>query len=126
MNGQPIQVSPFVSLEDSLISIGTSPYYREFSEWSFSKAKEIFLKCQDIRRSGSAALDLAYVACGRSEAYFEKLLFPWDYAAGWLLVEEAGGTISTLTGDTPNCALPSSILATNGKIHETLKTLLNQ
>ena len=57
-----------------------------------------FLKTQDVRRSGSAALDLCTIACGKAELYFEMILSPWDYAAGALIVEEAGGIVSRPDG----------------------------
>ena len=65
LNGDPIHVSGAETLSESLVTIGTSPYYHELADWNFKVFKEVFLSCQDIRRLGSAALDMAYVACGR-------------------------------------------------------------
>ena len=97
-NGQPIHVSTAPSLARSVIAIGTSPYDRQFTDVNFSAFRAIFDRCEDIRRTGSAALDLAYVAAGRLEGYLERNLKPWDFAAGMLLVSEAGGTVSGYDG----------------------------
>ena len=72
-----------------------------------------FEKALDIRRSGSAALDLCSIAAGRAELYFELQLSPWDYAAGSLIVEEAGGVVTDIDGEPIQFERPSSILAQN-------------
>lgn len=82
-------------------AIGTSPYDHQLSDANFALFHSIFDHCEDIRRSGSAALDLAYVAAGRLEGFLERNLKPWDFAAGILLVEEAGGRVSDYQGQTP-------------------------
>lgn len=71
--------------------MGTAPGHRECADETFKKMRKVYDKCQDIRRIGTAALELAYVACGRLDAFFEERLKIWDYAAGLLLVREAGG-----------------------------------
>ncbi len=98
LNGEPIHVSGAESLGETIISIGTSPYDRELTEKNFQRFQRVFEKSQDIRRTGSAALDLAYVACGRTGGFFEALLSPWDFAAGMLLVTEAGGQVTDFAG----------------------------
>ena len=125
LNGKPIHVSRNDSLQQSLIFAGTSPYYHEYADWIFEKTKDIYLRCQDIRRIGSAALELAYIACGRAEGYYESRLAPWDYAAGLLLIREAGGTVTDLKGGLPDCTAVTSMLATNGLIHKELAELLD-
>ena len=80
---------------------------------SFEVAYEYFLKALDIRRSGSAALDLCMIAAGRAELFFELMLSPWDYAAGMLIVHEAGGIVTTVEGEQPALDKRSSILARN-------------
>ena len=92
LNGEKISVSshPFSS---ALTCFGTSPYHPALAERSMKLALSFLLQTADIRRSGSAALDLAYVACGRQDVYFEMTLKPWDFAAGALLVTEAGGQL---------------------------------
>ncbi len=97
LNGEPIHVSDR-TLENGLVVFGTSPYYQELAEKSFAMAYDYFTKAQDIRRSGTAAYDLCSVACGRAELFFELILSPWDYAAGALIVEEAGGIVSRADG----------------------------
>ncbi len=90
LNGKRIHVAatPF---DKALVAVGTSPYDPSLAEKSMKIALDFLLSCADIRRSGSAAIDLAYLACGRHDAFFELTLKPWDYAAGSLLVQEAGG-----------------------------------
>ena len=80
-------------MEESLISIGTAPYFKEEAEENFKMFSQIFKDCQDIRRCGSASLDLVHVACGRIDGYMENHLKLCDYAAGALIVREAGGEI---------------------------------
>lgn len=93
LNGQPIHVSKN-RMEKALIGFGTSPYEADLAEKSMQAALYFLQHAADVRRCGSAALDLAYVAAGRQEVYFELILRPWDYAAGSLLVEEAGGVFA--------------------------------
>ena len=119
-NGQKIKVSGAETMEKCLIAIGTSPYYKEMAEENFKVFQAIFKDCQDIRRSGSAALDLAYVACGRIEAYFERNLKIWDYAAGMLLVREAGGQVTDYRGKDMDTEMISDIAAANPKINSLL------
>ena len=92
LNGEKISVSahPF---ERALVCFGTSPYHPALAERSMKLALGFLLSTADIRRSGSAALDLAYIACGRQDVFFEITLKPWDFAAGALLVTEAGGRL---------------------------------
>lgn len=124
LNEKPIHVSNSKTMEESLISIGTSPYEKELAEYNFEIFYNVFLKSQDIRRSGSAALDLAYVASGRTDGFFEKNLKLWDYAAGILLVEEAGGKVSKFNGETLELYVTSDVLVSNDKIHKELIELL--
>lgn len=98
VNGTPIHVSGAALLSCGLISIGTSPYEKERADKLFELFKNVFLKAQDIRRSGSAALDLCFIAAGRTDGYFEQNLKPWDFAAGSLILQEAGGKITDFFG----------------------------
>ena len=98
LNGRPIHVSatPF---REALVAVGKSPYYEELEKASLAMALDFLHECADLRRSGSAAVDLAYLACGRHDIFFEMNLKPWDFAAGSLIVQEAGGEImNPLTG----------------------------
>lgn len=123
-NGEPIHAAPAETLGETIVAIGTAPYQKELAHENFQRFERIFMKCQDIRRTGSAAMDLAYVACGRIGGFFEARLQPWDFAAGMLLVEEAGGRITRFDGSAVNPVEPGGILATNGKLHEELRGLL--
>lgn len=120
MNERRISVSDRTKMEDSLISIGTAPYYKELAPQNFKIFEKVFVDCADIRRLGSAALDLAYVACGRTEGYFERNLKPWDYAAGLLLVQEAGGMVTDFLGNKIDFTVPSAIVGSNGAIGKIL------
>ena len=115
LNGKPMQVSstPFSS---SLIAYGTAGYYKDkLGNATFEMSKEIFMTARDgdVRRCGSAALDLAYLAAGRNDLFFELMLSPWDIAAASLLITEAGGIISDMDGNPIDLSRPSPILAGN-------------
>ena len=86
--------------------------------------ERILPKIRDLRRAGAAALDLAYLACGRVDGFYEMGLRPWDTAAGWLLAEEAGGTVTTLQGGSFS-PLSSGIFASNTVLHQPLLSILN-
>ncbi len=124
LNGKPIQVSHREAFDTCIIAFGSSPYEKEKAEWLFPLFQKIFLHTADFRRSASAALDLCYVAAGRVDGFLEANLKPWDYSAGSLIIQEAGGRVTRWKGD----ALPfldnSDILATTPEIYENLKTLL--
>ena len=118
LNGSPIHVSQNKRLADSLISIGTSPGNRSNPTAVFTRMQRFFEHCQDVRRNGAASLDLCYVACGKLDGYFEENLKPWDYAAGMLLVQEAGGKITDGHGDPLVFRPEREISATNGWISD--------
>ena len=98
LNGEPIHADT-EPLSETLFCFGTSPYYPELTDETFRLARIVFENCLDLRRLASAALDLCAVAAGRAGLYFELRLSPWDYAAGILIVEEAGGRVCTIDGD---------------------------
>lgn len=115
----PLHVSSR-ALEDSLVLFGTSPYYRDtLAEPTFRSLWSLFQKARDIRRSGSAALDLANIAAGRCDVFFEYLLSPWDYAAGSLLITEAGGKISQMDTSPLRFDAPCPVIA-GGAAYEEL------
>lgn len=97
VNDKPIRVSKN-PLAQSLIMCGTSPYDKAYAQVTFDVMRRMFMAGKDIRRSGSAVLDLCYLASGRVDGFYEQKLSPWDYAAGALMVLEAGGRIMTLDG----------------------------
>lgn len=116
LNGKRIQVSKIRTLSDALLVTGF-PYDRKKNpEHYLSMLRAFLTKVQCIRRTGSAALDLCYVACGRFDCYYEMKLNPWDKAAGMLLVEEAGGKITDFSGR-PLTLTGIQNLATNGLVH---------
>ena len=94
-NGNRLHVSS-EPLENAIVIFGTSPYREDLSEKSFKLAYAYFKRAVDVRRSGSAALDLCAVAAGRADLFFELSLSPWDYAAGALIVKESGGLVSDI------------------------------
>jgi myo-inositol-1(or 4)-monophosphatase len=98
LNGQPVNVSTISELENSLITTGFPFRRKNFIDNYLKLFKNIFHKVSDIRRAGSAALDLAYLACGRCDAFFEIGLSIWDVAAGSILIKEAGGIITDFDG----------------------------
>jgi len=98
LNGRPIQVSSRKPLSDCLVATGFPYYdYNQIKHY-FTALEELMQKTRGIRRLGSAAVDLAYVACGRFDAFFEYSLHAWDVAAGAFIVQEAGGVISDFSG----------------------------
>ncbi len=123
LNHRPIKVSATRELGKSLLVSGFAYDRRETSENNYAQFCYLTHLTQGVRRSGSAALDLADVACGRIDGYWERGIQPWDIAAGILIVEEAGGKV---TGYAQNeIALKSGrVIATNGKIHDDLSTAL--
>lgn len=125
LNGRRISVSDR-PLEKALISFGTAPYNRDkLAAQTFARAKAVFLACADLRRSGSAAQDICFVACGRTDAYFEELLSPWDYAAGALILREAGGMLTDFSGNPPKSGEKSSVLCSNKALHPQMLSLIN-
>ncbi len=93
-NGFPIHVSDQPEFKDAIISFGSSPYEKNRAKELFPVFYNIYMNCADFRRTGSAALDLCYVACGRQHGYLEQNLKPWDYSGGSIILTEAGGTIT--------------------------------
>lgn len=114
LNGEQITVSD-LPVEEGLVIFGTAPYYPSLNKESFDLAYQFFQCALDVRRSGSSALDLCNIAAGRAEVFFELRLSPWDYAAGSLIVTEAGGAVTTAEGKSLSFDGPCSVIATNGK-----------
>lgn len=124
LNGKCIRVSTTNVIQDSLL--GTGFYYAKGSD--LNREMQIFGRVQEkalgVRRPGSAALDLAYVACGRYDGFWERGLNCWDVAAGALLVTEAGGQVSDYSGKTFD-AHGAEIVATNGGLHSPILSLIH-
>lgn len=119
-----LHVSDVKILSKALTSIGTSPYYKDIVNDNFRLYRVIFDNTCDIRRTGSAAMDCCYLAASYDDIFVEAVLSPWDYAAGMLLITEAGGKITDFNGNKPSLSKPSSILATNGILHEDMLHLI--
>jgi myo-inositol-1(or 4)-monophosphatase len=106
-----------------LVATGFPYEIRRHLDQVLAWARTLLPLVRDIRRAGAAAVDLAWVASGRLDAFYEVALKPWDAAAGWLLVEEAGGRVSSLDGRPFDPFVPE-LLASNGKLHQRLLELL--
>lgn len=104
--------------------MGTVPGRRELADTAFRQMRALYDACQDVRRTGCASLDLCWVACGRLDGYVELSLQPWDYAAGRLLVEEAGGRVTAPDGSPLSLCQGGPLLASNDKLHAVLQSLL--
>jgi myo-inositol-1(or 4)-monophosphatase len=126
LNDQPLHVSRIATLNDSLLVTGFPYDVRTAADNNLDRHAVLMLRSRGVRRLGSAALDLAYVAAGRLEGYWEIQSSPWDIGAGSLMVQEAGGRVTRIDGSTVTYASPSSIVATNGLIHEEFLAALNQ
>ena len=87
-----------IPLENALVAFGTAPYYQELKDATFAVAKELGVRCGDLRRSGSAAVDLCHLAAGQLDGFFELRLSPWDYAASTVILQEAGAVTGTAPG----------------------------
>jgi myo-inositol-1(or 4)-monophosphatase len=120
LNTEPMHVSKVGNLAESLVATGF-PSHKRHKNPNIHFYHHITLRTHGIRRAGSAALDLAYVACGRFEGFWEFNLNPWDNAAGVLLVQEAGGKVTDLRGGAFSLD-GRETLATNGLIHGALMT----
>ena len=125
-NGRPISVSGAERLADALVDVGTNPSEREKADRMFRWMRGIYDRCHDVRRMGAASLCLAYVAAGRLDAYVEDGLKPWDYAAGMLLVREAGGMAATPEGAEPSLEHGGGIAAANRRIGPDFLELLSE
>ncbi len=123
LNGKPMHVSAIPTLAGALLSTGF-PSRKRHASPNIHFYQEFTLRSHGVRRAGSAALDLAYVAAGRTEAFWEFNLNPWDTAAGILLVEEAGGRVTDFSGKHYRIA-SEEILASNGHIQSELLALFS-
>ncbi len=122
LNGRPIRVSRVPRLIDSLLVTGF-PYNVRNDPTSIEYFFRFMNRAQAIRRDGSAALDMCYVACGRFDGFWEMGLNPWDMAAGQLIIEEAGGRVTKFDGR-PFTIYEPEVLASNGLIHEEMSAVL--
>lgn len=125
LNGERLHVSTVETLDKSLLVTGFAYNIRETSDNNLDHFSRISLLAQAVRRTGSAALDLCYVAAGRFDGYWEVTLSPWDMAAGTVILREAGGVVSGFTKGAFSL-YGKELVATNGRIHDYLLDALHQ
>lgn len=125
LNGAPIRVSDTESLGASLLATGFPYDIRTSPQNNLDYFRAFALRAQGIRRAGSAALDLCYVAAGRFDGFWEFKLNPWDCAPGYLMVREAGGMVTDHSGR-PGSVYDRECLATNGRIHEPMMDVVRE
>lgn len=123
LNGRSIRVSSTKTLGESLLVTGFPYNLQSLIRPLISRFERCLMAAQGVRRLGSAALDLCYVACGRFDGFWEQNLAPWDTAAGMVIAQEAGATISDFSNG-PYSIEKKEILATNGFIHQEMTALL--
>ncbi|MCP4684823.1 MAG: inositol monophosphatase [bacterium] len=125
MNGRTINVSTESKLERALLATGFAYDIATARKNNLGLFARMAKKAQGIRRPGSAAIDLCWLACGRIDGFWELKLHPWDTAAAKLIVEAAGGEISRLTGD-PYTIFDPDLLASNGRVHQAMRKVLGR
>ncbi|MGF1566557.1 MAG: inositol monophosphatase family protein [Nodosilinea sp.] len=125
LNRRPIRVSATTDLARSLLVTGFAYDRRETLDTNYAEFCHLTHLTQGVRRGGSAAIDLAYVACGRLDGYWERGLSPWDITAGITLVREAGGQVTAYDGS-PLDVFSGRLLATNGGIHRAVGDVLGR
>jgi myo-inositol-1(or 4)-monophosphatase len=123
LNGSAIQVSAVRRVEDALLVTGFPYDVREHPERSVPLFEAFLTRAQGVRRDGSAALNLCYLAAGRFDGFWEGALSPWDMAAGVVLVREAGGIVTDFTGG-PFGLERRQILGTNGRLHDEMQRII--
>lgn len=122
LNGEKVQVSAVEELSGALVATGFPYEFGDNLGMILGRLERVLPATQGLRRPGAASLDLAWVACGRLDAFYEDGLKPWDMAAGWVLVREAGGEVSSFTGAPASWG--ASLLATNAHLHQKMVKLI--
>ncbi len=123
LNGQRLTVSDVPKLRDALLLTGFPYNMREIIDTVAGQFRAFLMESQAVRRGGSAALDLCYLAAGRCDGFWELNLHPWDTAAGTIILEEAGGRLTDFTGN-PFSIYMKEIVASNSRIHDELISVL--
>ncbi len=124
LNGTPIRVTPCATLVDALLCTGFPYSIREERRRQVDVFAAFLGEAQAVRRLGSAALDLCYVAAGRFDGFWEERIHPWDIAAGAIIIEEAGGTVTGMDGERFD-AFAGHITATNGALHAAILAVIH-
>lgn len=125
LNGARLQVTAETRLDRALLTTGFPYDVRTSADNNFAQFMQFYKRAQAVRRPGSAALDGAYVACGRVDGYWEFKMKPWDLAAAALLVREAGGRVTTAEGDEDFLGKPSVVMS-NGHLHDQMLRVLRE
>ncbi|MCC7343459.1 MAG: inositol monophosphatase [Deltaproteobacteria bacterium] len=123
LNGERIRVSETAELDHAMLTTGFAYNVREAKNNNLDNFENFLMRARAIRRDGVAAIDLCYVADGRFDGFWELNLFPWDVAAGFLMIQEAGGRVSDFRGN-PFDIYSKEILASNGRLHEAMVEVL--
>lgn len=123
LNGRPLQASKCAKLADALVVTGFSYDRRERMDLLLERVRRILMNAQGLRRLGSAALDLCYIAAGRFDVYIEDGLSPWDMAAGQLIASEAGATLRSMNGDAYDLYGDSVVACPEHMLREVLEKL---
>lgn len=123
LNGRPIHCSD-CDLSHSLVLFGTCPYEHELAHKTFELTEKIFYKAIEVRRGGSAALDICYVASGKADLYYEMILRPWDWAGAALILKEAGGCAATFEKEKLDANKITSFVCGNKKVLEAFYGIL--
>ncbi len=119
-NGEPIRVSPATSLDESILATGFAYRRNELADHNFDNFEALGMRAAGVRRMGAAAVDLAFIASGRMDGFWELHLNAWDVAAGILLVREAGGRVTDFSGseELDPLLFGRNLVASNGNIHD--------
>jgi myo-inositol-1(or 4)-monophosphatase len=125
LNGYPIRVSAATQLNECLLTTGFAYDIRTNPETNLDYYNRFAMQTQGVRRLGSAALDLCYVAAGRLDGYWEFRLNSWDVAAGALIAQEAGALVTNVNGEKDFLSAPQSILAANPAIYAQMLNVLS-
>ena len=125
LNGNSIKAESR-PIESAVFAFGTAMYNRELTDLTFNTARAVFDICGDLRRSGSAALDMCYVACGRTDAFFEMILQPWDYAAASVIAREAGAKAGGFLGSKLDYSSATGVLTGTYPIYERIHKIIEE
>ena len=126
LNGKPLQCSQSQKLSDCIGILEFNPYFKEDYRAAMDHALKIYQNCQDIRTFGSAAVELAYIACGEADVFFGRYLKPWDYAAGLCIIREAGGIMTDLNGEVHIEKMNAHMVATCAGVYNVFFELMKK
>lgn len=126
LNGERIYCSKYDKITDCIGFFEYNSGYKKHIETTSKYADKIYLNCQDLRTLGAAAVELALIACGKADVFLGRFLKPWDYAAGAILITEAGGKIGDLNGNLTFTELDRDFVATNGMVYNEFINMLKK